>query len=411
MDAMTLLESRPILRVNPDPARPARPWSLSAVVAACWCAAVGLVPALAIAVVGWFAADTGSFGGAIEVGALGWLVAQGAGVVIAGATSVTVTAIPLGSCLLVGWVLYRAGRWVGSSAAVDSAGRAMAATASLAGAYAAIGALVAFVATPGHAHASPVRTVVALGLLGAVFGGLGVVKGADLSEGLLGPLPTSARSVLTGAMAGFWTMTGLAALAFSLSMAAHFFAAARVAEGLDSGVVGGIVLALAGLAAVPNAVLCAGAYLAGPGFVLGAGTTVGPTSVHLGLLPGLPVLAATPRSPGGWWVDALLVSPVLAGAVAGFVSARRFPSATVRVGVGRSAAAGLAGGTLFGAATWLATGSIGPGRMQDVGPAVLATTAVCAVGFAIGAAAAAAGWYWWSARADDSDHDPSVTAY
>ena len=145
MGAMTLLESRPILRVNPSVPRPSRPIAVTAMLAAAGCAAAGLVVALAVAVAGWFAADSGSFAGAIRVGALGWLVAQGSGLHIDGtaaATGLTVTAIPVGGLLLAGWLLYRAGRWVGSTTGVASPSQAVVATVAMTVAYTAIGVLV-----------------------------------------------------------------------------------------------------------------------------------------------------------------------------------------------------------------------------------------------------------------------------
>ena len=230
-----------------------------------------------------------------------------------------------------------------------------------------------------------------------------MVRGAGIQDVLLARLPGDVRAGLAGAVAGFFTMVALSALAFVASIVVHFGVAVRVAEGLDAGVVGGLVLALVGLAAVPNAVLCAGAYLAGPGFVLGTGSTVTPSEVHLGLLPSLPVLAATPRGAGPWWVELLLLTPVAAGAVAGVVTVRRMPAPSLLIGTAAAASAGAVGGIAFAAVTWLATGAIGPGRMQDIGPRVVETGVVCTVGFTLGAAIAAVCWLWWGGRSDGSD--------
>jgi hypothetical protein len=43
----------------------------------------------------------------------------------------------------------------------------------------------------------------------------------------------------------------------------------------------------------------------------------------------------------------------------------------------------------FGLMTGLATGSVGPGRLHEVGPDVLGTTAVCVVAFVLGGTFAA----------------------
>jgi hypothetical protein len=119
--------------------------------------------------------------------------------------------------------------------------------------------------------------------------------------------------------------------------------------------------------------------MAGPGFAVGAGTTVSSAGVTLGPLPAFPILAATPRTGGAWWQEALVVAPLLAGAVAGIVTLRRSPTPSYFALAARSAAAGAASGLLFGISCLLATGAVGPGRMADIGPDVPTTTMVCCV--------------------------------
>ena len=74
----------------------------------CWCAS-------AIGVVGWFVSDAGTHGeprDALQVGALGWLMAHGSGVSVDG---VAVTAVPLFLTLLCAWATWRVGLRVGDS--------------------------------------------------------------------------------------------------------------------------------------------------------------------------------------------------------------------------------------------------------------------------------------------------------
>jgi hypothetical protein len=66
----------------------------------------------------------------------------------------------------------------------------------------------------------------------------------------------------------------------------------------------------------------------------------------------------------------------------------------------RSAAAGALGGIAFGGACLLATGAVGPGRMADVGPDVLATTVVCGVAGLLTAPLAAVAVAWSREVAD-----------
>jgi hypothetical protein len=140
--------------------------------------------------------------------------------------------------------------------------------------------------------------------------------------------------------------------------------------------------------------------MAGPGFVLGTGTTVSSAGVHLGPLPAIPILAATPRSGGAWWQEALVAAPLVAGAVAGAVTLRRSRSTSYVWLAAGSAAAGAVGGVAFGAACMLATGAVGPGRMADVGPDVLATALVCGVAGLLSAPLVAVASAWGREVAD-----------
>lgn len=394
---MTELLSRPILRVEPVEETPNRPVALSAAIAAGWTVVVGLVMCIATAVAAWFAADTGSFTGAIRVGALGWLVGNGGGLHLPG---LAVTVLPLGLVVVAAWLLYRGGRWAGERSRVRSPWGVVVGTLVMVAVYAGAGVVVFFVTRADDVHADLLRTVAATGMLPLVFGGLGIVRGAGYGERVLGALPEEARAALTGGLAGVCAMVCVGGMVATVSLLVHFPSAVTVAEGLDSGVVGGAIMALAGAAAVPNAILCAGAFVAGPGFAVGAGTLVAPTEVTLGPLPAFPLLAALPRSGvTAWWQSALIVAPVVAGGLSGLIAVRRYPVFGLDHVALRGALAGLSGGLGFGALTWLATGAIGPGRMQQVGPDVPATLLVCAVAFLLGGAVTAVGERWARDRA------------
>ena len=233
-------------------------------------------------------------------------------------------------------------------------------------------------------------------LTAGVFGGAGLLRGSGRDEVLLARLPAGVRASLVGGIAGALAMLAVSALVFVASMVAHFSTADTLADGMHAGLVGGIIFALIGAAVVPNAVLCAGAFVVGPGFAVGSGTQVSPSGVHLGLLPDFPVLAALPQSTDAWWLPGLIVLPLLAGGVAGLVVAKRFAAGGVDRAALWGVCAGLIGGTCFGLLTFFATGAVGPGRMQHIGPDVLLTTVVSAAAFALGGAVAAAARTWWA---------------
>ncbi|HSS67449.1 MAG TPA: DUF6350 family protein [Nocardioidaceae bacterium] len=373
---MTVVAQRPILRVQHPSGGPTRSLALGALIGVGWVVLAGLTTALALAVAAWWAADSGSFGAAVRSGAIGWLVAHGSGVHAAGAN---VTAIPLGGVLLAGLLLYRAARWAAATSVVETWRDAAVGVGVIAAVYTASGAAVATLTHRSSGYVDLWRAATVFAACALVFGGVGIVRGAELTDDVLDVVPDWLRGIAAGATAGFLTMTAAGAIAFAVALTVHLSTAMTIADGLDSGTIGGIILTLVGLSLVPNAAICAGAFMAGPGFAVGTGTTVSSAGVTLGPLPAFPILAATPRSGGAWWQEALVVAPLLAGAVAGIVTLRRSPTPSYLVLAARSAAAGAASGLLFGVSCLLATGAVGPGRMADIGPDVPMTTMVCCV--------------------------------
>jgi hypothetical protein len=162
---------------------------------------------------------------------------------------------------------------------------------------------------------------------------------------------------------------------------------------------GGLLYALVVVAVVPNAALLGAAYLVGPGFMLGTGTVVSPTAVALGPLPAFPLLVAVPEE-GLWegWVWGLAAVPVLVGALAALLSLRRHPEARYELGVLRGAVVGVLSGALLGGCTALAGGSVGPGRMADVGAFAAETTLFAVAAMGVGGLAAGLLATWWHRR-------------
>lgn len=389
---MTDLLSRPAPPAAAEAARSGPPLGWYGLVVAGWTAVIGLIPLLTVAVVAWFSAESGTFADAIRVGALSWLVGNGGGLHLDG---VAITLVPLGSVGLVGWLLYRGGKWAGSHG-TERSGTDLALGALTTGlGYCAVALIVLGLTWSSDAHADVVRTACSTLLLGLVFGGLGVIRGSGRSNELLGRLPEEARAALHGGLGGAAVLMAAGAALTTVALVTHFATAVTLAEGLHAGLVGGAVIAIVGLALVPNAVLCAGAFLAGPGFAVGSGTVVAPGDVWTGPLPAFPLLAAVPRTDGSaWWGVAVLTVPVAAGAVAGLLAVRRYPVAAFRPAALRGGLAGLTAGLGFGLLTGLSAGAVGPGRMQDVGPYLLPTVVACAAACMLGGVVAAAARNW-----------------
>ena len=391
---MTDLLSRPLLHVQPSRPEPTRPLAVSVLLAVGWCTAMGLVGCIALAVAVWFFGESGSFETAVRSGALGWLFGHGSGLVVEGSA---ITATPVGMLCLWGYLLHRGGRWAGAHSMVRGGADLGVGVAALVAGYAGVGGAVAMLTASETVHATVLRSVVTTALLALAAGGVGVVRGAGRLEGLAGRLPVEVRAAARGGAAGAAALAAAAAALMTAGLLLHFPDVVALFEAAGVDLLGGVVLALFCLAVLPNAVLNAGAFLAGPGFLLGTGTSVAPDRVELGAVPSFPLLGALPQAavPAPWYA-ALIALPVLAGGLAGVVAVRHHRAP----GLGRAALRGglgaAFGGALFGVLTGLATGSVGPGRMQDVGPDVVATTGVCALAFLAGGVVTATGVRWWA---------------
>jgi hypothetical protein len=214
-------------------------------------------------------------------------------------------------------------------------------------------------------------------------------------------------AALKGAAAALATMLVAGSLLFMASLVAHISTAVNVAAGMHAGLVGGALLLLLQVCLLPNAAVFAGAFAAGPGFALGTGTAVAPGGVRLGPLPAFPLLAAVPHDVSAGWLQLLVVVPVCAGVIAGVVVVRCSPAAGSAHAAVLGALAGLSGAVAFASLCQLASGAVGPGRMQDVGPGVVATLLVCAVAGSLGGAVAGAGSCWVSSRTGPGRRGPA----
>jgi hypothetical protein len=300
-------------------------------------------------------------------------------------------------------VLHRAGASLARAVEVPDLTAAGRAVAALAVPYALLAAAIAEVAGTGTAASSaPLAGIGAL-LLAAAAGGRGVLRAAGLGPALVRRvpswLPAVARAVLAGVAA--LVAAGLALLLVVLVGRAGRFA--ELVGALQPGFVGGVILLLGCVLLLPNGALWTVAYAAGPGFTVGAGTGVSPFGVTLGPVPSFPLLAALPGDgvPAPV-VRAVLLLPVLAGVLAGWVVGRQLPGAAgsgrlpalLTGRVARPAGYGLLAGGLVALATAvlavLAGGALGPGYLAAVGPSGWQVAAALAVEVAVPATVTAA---------------------
>jgi hypothetical protein len=432
MGAMSALLDR-VARLPTAGSRERTPAPVQAgAVAAVQAAAASLVFVLAPVVACWvISGSRATWFQAVQVGLDAWLLVQHAGIAVPGGhvglLPIGVAALPLAACWLAS---RRLAQVLDPRAAAIEIGitRArpaqppMLALGSFVSAYALLGLLASLVAaTP---QARPLATQAVLGCaVTAAAGGIAGSAAYRAGGGWAG-LRSLWRMLRLPPQAGRWLRLGGLALAGLLACAAVLTLIAVSAgarrevvlyQALDPGVAGTVVLAALQLALLPNLVVWAAAFLAGPGFALGAGTTVDPHHTVLGPLPALPVLGALPQpGPQPQWMTALVLVPVLAGVVAGAVAVRTRPHALPMELTADCAGLAAVAGAGFLLLAWLSGGPAGPGRLGETGPvawpAGVAVAGECLAG-ALLAAAAGLAWravarLWAGRRAGDTLTDP-----
>ncbi len=329
---------------------------------------------------------------AARVGADAWLVAHGAPVALPSGTFSLVplglSALVLGLCWVGGRRLAEALRAVADPVPVRDL---VTAIGGFAGCYAALAALVGFLA--GSQVARPLVGPAVVGAAVLALAGAGAATAVHWWPGT----PAWRRAAVVVRCAGT-TLLAYGAACLLLLAAAAYLGRERMAavnEALDPGLIGQVGLVLLQLAFLPDLAVWAGSWLAGPGFSVGAGTTVAPLGTVLGPLPAIPVLGALPEpGPGhGWmgWVLAVAVV-VSCGALGGWRLALRRAGATRRQLALDLVGLCLVVGCTVLALGWASTGSMGPGRMAVVGPSPLELAGTVLVqvlaGSALGAALA-----------------------
>lgn len=199
--------------------------------------------------------------------------------------------------------------------------------------------------------------------------------------------PPVVRLGMTAGVLATCLVVGMAALVMVEWVVAGRAATGDVIAGLGVDTFGGVLLAVAQLAFAPNLVLWVVAWLVGPGFTVGAGTTFSPAVVVSGPLPAVPMLGALPGPGGGGGVLRFVPLGVVAiGAVAGWWLHRRVQSTRARDAAVACAVAAATAGVLVGLLTAVSGGSLGPGRLAVVGGHVAAVGAAMVLWVLLGTA-------------------------
>jgi LPXTG-motif cell wall-anchored protein len=388
------------------PPRPPRPFAASAALAGAVAAGAVLVGCLALGLAGWFASDAGSHGDtrdALRVGADAWLLGHGAHLDLGTAT---ISVVPLCLTLLCGYVVFRLGRWAGAGAPAADTRTVLLGSGVLAGTYGIVAVVTAALASSETARANPGLAFVGGFALAFVGGGLGITVGSGLWSSVRPRVPETVAAMAVGAASAVLLVLAAASALVAVALLLDLGAAANVLSLLHTDVAGGALYTVVVAAVTPNAVLLGATYLLGPGFAVGTGTVVSASSVTLGPLPAFPLLAALPDTgPTGWWAVPLTGLPVLLAAAAAALAVRRFPSGSYETGALRGLGAGILGGAGLAALASLAGGSVGPGRMADIGASRAETLVAAVVAMGIGGLVGGLAMTWRLRRREPGSAD------
>lgn len=193
-------------------------------------------------------------------------------------------------------------------------------------------------------------------------------------------VPHTVRRVVRAGLAATAVIVGVGAAIVGAGLVLHAGRAATVMSNLDGGLSASLLMAAVSMAYLPNVAIWGSALSVGPGFAVGAKTSVTLGGVHVGALPAVPLLAALPANGAPPTLARFaVIAPIAAGLLAGWLLARSRvlhpPTADGPWWQGQRVmdavwglAAGAVAGLAMGILAWLSGGPVGPGRMAQVGP-------------------------------------------
>ncbi len=342
-----------------------------------------------------------------------WLLAQGVALKVAAGSflgievpAFAITLMPLGYSMLLAWLAFRVGRKISGAQTMWPA------WIGAIGAYAAVNALVVFVAqdkavSPNEvtAYVSPVLFFAFFMFIGSLLlkprAVYGVAKGAqsterkavfDFAAKTFAALPWVIRVVWSPALrAGTGIVIALhvvAASAIALLFAINWISVVTFYESVHATFLGGFAITAAQVALLPNFITYAASWLTGVGFSIGAGSLISPLGSAAGPLPAVPALAILPQGTLAFGMMVVVVPLLLAFfatlAIKKHADDVRFEFATPLASafaLGLSIA--MVSATEMAFLAWLASGAFGPGRFAENGVNPLLLFAVVFVEVAV----------------------------
>jgi hypothetical protein len=323
-----------------------------------------------------------------------WLLAQGGSIDL---PSGPLRLAPLLLTAGIAWGLSRAGRWVVHAGDVTGVPAAARVAGVLVGVHTGVTALVATLLSVTGGGVGPLGSMVGAAVLALLAAGSGVARESGVLDLALDRLPLAVRPLLRGLLAGALTALGLCTAVVAVAVASDAAGYAALSSSLGGAGAGAVGLLALGLLLLPNAAAAVLGLSAGPGFVVGSGTSISVHGVTLGSVPALPLLAGLPDTQAvPLLAFASQVVPAVAGLVAGAALGRRMPDAAGGSVVAGSwgVLAGILLGVVSVAAVWVGGGSLGDGGLGVVGAPPLATGIAVAAQAGIAAAVAACVARW-----------------
>jgi hypothetical protein len=379
---------------------PTRPMLMAGGVAALAAAGSGLAVLATLTLIGWITAPHvglgGGLAGALRSAGLLWLVAHHVELTVQGVGRVGL--LPLGLVLLPAALIERAGRWMTREGHVAGLLDVGAAAVSIALPYALFTGAVAVASRTSVATASVWQAVMVGFLVSLLASAFGAARALAPWRKLAGRVPPRPRSVILGMLAALAVLAVFGAVIGAVSLMIHIDAYKEAVARLSPGVFGSLLLLLASLCYLPNSVIWAIAYMLGPGFSFGIGTAVSPSGSVLGAVPAFPMLAVMPVGDKAafpaWLGFFVLVTPYLAGALAGLMTVRIAPTPSLEAAPLWGLVTGTLTALVIGFGAKFSGGPLGAGRLASVGPAgaEVGLVAVLEVGVTAALVAGAANW-------------------
>jgi hypothetical protein len=339
-----------------------------------WAAGVGLFITAGCVTLAWALGGRGDDGLSTPLSASGvvWLTGHHAAV----STPVgEVTLLPLLPFALSFTLLVLAGRWAVRIATVETVPDTVLLVVAATATYSCLAILVSQVSSLAGAEVDGWTAFLSSAVVAATGFSCGALAGGPYGAVLLGRVPRVVRDGLLAAGAAAGALAVVVGLAVAVALVTRWSTVTGLSHQLAPGGGDAAGLVLLTLAYLPNLLVWALSYVAGPGIGVGAGATVDPFPSTGALLPGLPALAAVPSTAPAAG-PLLLLLPVLAGVVAALVVRHRR-----HLGLREEALALLVGSAVvaLGATglALLAGGALGDGRLTGLGaPAYAAGAAV-----------------------------------